>query len=440
MAWRIDEYLIHGEIDNRTPGRVTGRLWFLGREQEPVTVELEGNAWRDVAGHVLRFTNPRPTAPVAGFLDRLASEQRGVVGDITASRKVRVPECSMEEVMRLVEAGKSYPWHWANCLYLEWHSERNGRVVIESVDYQVELDAEAAWVMSEEEEAAQQAANGSAMIAFMERLDSAAFAGAEIEEDLGAIGTKDEEDDEDAPTSAAEALADVEQARMELLLDRVQARLQRAREAGVTPDYETILREERARLGRELGKVEPAAADPEQEAEEAAWIEELNAAAEEALSDVAEEPWPDEVEEHPLVRRCIVLHKRIHDDCAARGWLSDVDSEEHPLRELDKGVLIAGGKLAGALNPACDGEAWPPEPLYAGDVLVRLKKARGHLRDALAGLDDASAQGLADAVWLAQAGSEVIQIRAEVDRLIGQVRAVLERGDIGPENGAEPTA
>ena len=43
MAWRIDENLLRGEIDNRTRGRVTGRLWFAGRPH-PVELDLEGNA------------------------------------------------------------------------------------------------------------------------------------------------------------------------------------------------------------------------------------------------------------------------------------------------------------------------------------------------------------------------------------------------------------
>ena len=103
MAWRIDELVIRGEVDNRVRGRVTGRLWFSGRD-EPVVLELEGNAWRDVAGHVLRFTNPEPRPPRPGELDGLATEQRGVVGDITASRKVKVPECTMDELMDYYEA------------------------------------------------------------------------------------------------------------------------------------------------------------------------------------------------------------------------------------------------------------------------------------------------------------------------------------------------
>jgi len=49
VAWRIDEFLVRGEIDNRVRGRVTGRLWFAGRE-DPVEIDLVGNGWRDVAG------------------------------------------------------------------------------------------------------------------------------------------------------------------------------------------------------------------------------------------------------------------------------------------------------------------------------------------------------------------------------------------------------
>ena len=35
MAWRIDEQVIRGEIDNRTPGKVRGQLWLVGRD-EPI--------------------------------------------------------------------------------------------------------------------------------------------------------------------------------------------------------------------------------------------------------------------------------------------------------------------------------------------------------------------------------------------------------------------
>jgi hypothetical protein len=440
MAWRIDEQLIRGEIDNRIQGRVTGRLWFVGRA-EPVELDLEGNAWRDVAGHLLRFTNPAPKpSQREGGLDGFASEQRGVVGDITASRKVKVPDCSMDEVMALIEAGKPFPWHWGNSLYLEWHSERNGRVVIESASYQIEIDAEAAWAMSEADEEAQREANGRAMIAFMERLTGAMdLSEVHIEEISGDeredepeddfFDAGDNDEDDDAPTSAAEARADADQARMDLLLDRVLARIERARAAGEKPDHARIMEEERDRLRRERGETEPEPLAPEEEAERETWIEEMNAAATEAVEAAKADAWmdddDDEPREHPLVARCTALYSRLRTDCKEREWLTAFESPEHPLRELVNGVMIASGKLAGALN-RMDDEDWPPEALFAGGVLVRLKKARGHLRDALAGADDAAERDIAERVWLAVARAEVVKLVAEVETLITEVRAVLE--------------
>jgi len=212
MAWRIDEQVVRGEIDNRTRGRVSGRLWLVGREQ-PVVLDLDGNPWRDLAGHVLKFTNP---VPKPGDLSGFSAYQQGAAGDITASRKVKVPECSMEELMECYAAKKEFPWHWGNSLYLEWFSGTNGRVVIESACYQLELDAEPMWTMTEQDEAGQRSANAEAMMDFMGRLGDAA----------GAAHTAEDED-EDAPTSLEEAQADAEDARMQLLLDRVLARMQR---------------------------------------------------------------------------------------------------------------------------------------------------------------------------------------------------------------------
>lgn len=438
MAWHIDEPLIRGEIDNRTRGRVTGRLWFLGRA-DPVVLELSGNAWRDVAGHVLRFTNPVPQPGRPDLLKGLATEQRGVVGDITASRKVKVPECSMDELMALYVARKPFPWHWGNSLYLEWHSERNGRVVIESAGYQIEIDPEAAWTMTEAEEAAQQEANGHAMVAFMERLAGAMKAADRAEEE-SPPGDKAEEDDEgvdaDAPTSKGEAAADAEQARMDLLLDRVQARIARAQDAGEEPDFERILEEERIRLRRERGEPEPTPPTPEEEAERAEWIAEINAAAEEAAREIEADKWKksdgddlDDEQWHPLVERCNALTKRLLDETRTRGWLADSPSPEHPLREVVNGVMIAGGKLAGALGTTDDADEWPPEALFAGSVLTRLKKARGHLRDALAGLDAADEQDLAEPSWRTEIRREATAILGEVESLVAEVRAILAAAD-----------
>ncbi len=429
MAWRIDEQLIRGEIDNRERGRVKGRLWFVGLA-EPVRLELAGNAWRDVAGHLIRFTNPKPKAGPLHVLKGFALLQRGVVGDITASRKVKVPDCSMEELHRLMDAGKRFPWHWGNSLYLEWHSEQNGRVVLESASYRIEIDPDTSWKMSKAEEAAQLEANRRALQDFLGRA-SAALAAAND----GASGAEAADEDEDeAPTTQAEAKADAEQARMDLLLDRVHARIERATAAGEDFDFEKILQEERKRLRRERGEPEPAPPTPEEEAERAAWIEEMNAAAEEALQEMESEKWKkgDGAAEflderwHPLVERCNALTHRLLDETKARGWLGEEEGPEHPLREVVNGVMIAGGKLAGALGTMGDADDWPPDPLCAGSTLTRLKKARGHLRDALAGLDAADQQDLAEAQWRREVREETKELHAEVLRLIREVRAVLK--------------
>ncbi len=396
MAWRIDEHVIRGEIDNRTPGKLTGRIWFAGRD-EPVMLELEGNPWRDLAGHLLRFTNP---APKPGLADGFAPLQNGVAGDITASRKVKVPDVPMEEVLKCYEKKQPFPWHWGNSLYLEWFSLHNGRVVIETADFTLELDDTAAWTMSEEEEIEQRRANGEAMTGFMDRM-------------LAAFASEDGEDD-DAPRSKAEAEADAEAARMDLLLDRVQARIEREGH----DDFDRIYQEERARLMGERGEVDPVLT-PEQEAERQRWIEEMNAICAEAIEESDADAWKDE-ERHPLVERCTDLAVRLHHEAAE--WLPENAPEEHPLLEVIYGTQFAAAKLAGALE-SCD--EWPPDELFAGNVLVRLKKARGCLRDALAGLDSADQESLATPVWRAFARKEVGEILGEVEGLVAEVRETL---------------
>ena len=161
MAWRIEENVVRGEIDNRTPGQVDGKVWLAGREG-PMILRLTGNCHKDLAGCSLTFANP---APKADPEMTLASNQKGVVGDMTAARKVRVIENFDYLAMK---RGQKFPEHIANCLYLEWFSEANGRVVIESTDYEITL-SEPLWRLSAEEELQQHQANADAMHSFMER-------------------------------------------------------------------------------------------------------------------------------------------------------------------------------------------------------------------------------------------------------------------------------
>src|SRR6266480_5351221 len=137
MAFRIHESVMRGEIDNRVKGIVRGKIWVEGRA-EPVVLELTGNAWPDLAGCLLTFTNRQKRIPHP-HLDSLHPVQRGSLGDLTASRKVRVFDIPLEEALEMIRRKEKPPEHIANSLYLEWFSERNGRVVIESADYQVTI-------------------------------------------------------------------------------------------------------------------------------------------------------------------------------------------------------------------------------------------------------------------------------------------------------------
>ena len=409
MAWRIDKQVIRGEIDNRRKGHVAGRIWLTGREV-PVELVLAGNPWADLAGHTLRFTNPEPEP---GLSDGFAARQNGVVGDITASRKVKVPDCSEEEFIQCYEERRPFPWHWANSLYLEWFSESNGRVVIESSSYQLEIDAEPAWTMSEGDEEAQRIRNAEALTDFMNRLGAAVAAGAD-------------DFDDDSPQSAAEAKADADAEWMNRLLDRVNSRIER--EGNDEHDFDRIYQEERERLRVESGMPAEPELTPEQEAEREEWIAEMNAAAEEALREMESEAWQDRPEPEPpeLVERAmefsIKVRKEIED------WIPDEANAEHPLREIAWGVQLAAVKIGGALGHDRD-EPWPPDALFAGDPLVRLKKSRDCLRDALLAMDSADEQNLAPAEWRITTRRGIAEILGAVQLLIQELRDVLKDGD-----------
>ena len=163
MAWRIEDAVAQGEIDNTVEGETTGRIWLVGRD-EPLILSLNGDCWRDLAGTRLQFENPDPK-PMQG-LGSLDVDQAGIVGDMTASRKSRVPTVSEEELNELYQERLEIPFEWRNTLYLEWFSEINGRVVIETAGYQLAISPHE-WEMDADAEEAQKLANLHAMRDFM---------------------------------------------------------------------------------------------------------------------------------------------------------------------------------------------------------------------------------------------------------------------------------
>ncbi|MBC2605405.1 hypothetical protein [Pelagicoccus albus] len=165
MAWRIDKYVVRGLIQNIVPGRVVGTVWLKGLNQ-PIELNLRGNCYRDLAGARLEFKNPDP---VEGDYSGFDIFQEGTVGDMTASKKVKIINDS-EPTLSDSEEGPVYSL--SNCLYLEWFSESNGRVLIESVDFSWKVSLPK-WSLSEAAEKEQQEANKQAMFKFMDELSRA---------------------------------------------------------------------------------------------------------------------------------------------------------------------------------------------------------------------------------------------------------------------------
>lgn len=152
MSWRIHNWVVRGVFDNRVRGEVTGQLWLAGRA-EAIALRLLGNCRRDLAGCRLSFqrTPGAPPAVPAPARSLLAPRQEGVAGDITASRKVKVPAIPEEEWRECVRLGVPFDTRMANALQLEWYSVDGGRLVLESVDFELRV-SEPMWTMTAVEE------------------------------------------------------------------------------------------------------------------------------------------------------------------------------------------------------------------------------------------------------------------------------------------------
>jgi hypothetical protein len=176
MAWRPYANLIEGELNNLTPGKVTGWMRFLRGSKRPLRVNffLEGDFHEDIRGKVIRLSNPSPSEQYTDddrrttYMDGFSAVQRGQVGDITAGlslgtwndelaqrlmannerywdetglhgigREVKRKEYA-ERYRAHIEAGDLYH-PYVDYPYIEWYSDANGRVVLELNPSQVEV-------------------------------------------------------------------------------------------------------------------------------------------------------------------------------------------------------------------------------------------------------------------------------------------------------------
>lgn len=184
MAFRIDKSIVKGWLDNTTPGITRGGLEIMGMEQ-PVKILLRGNCWRDLAGTRIDFTNPNPEYQ-QDILKNLQPLQRGVVSDMTASKRVKELTVDPESPEHKNTSPKDLPFTLKNALSLEWFSLVNGRVIIETSDFEVHISKHH-WELDKIGEKKQLADNADAMQHFMEIMLTASEAQAEINDTEGEV-------------------------------------------------------------------------------------------------------------------------------------------------------------------------------------------------------------------------------------------------------------
>lgn len=395
MAFRIHDSVVRGEIDNRTKGIVRGKIWVEGRAQ-PVLIELNGNAWPDLAGCLLTFTNPQKRVPHA-HLDSLNSLQRGVIGDLTASRKVRVFDVPLEEALAMYRRKEKPPEHMANSLYLEWFSEANGRVVIESADYALTVSAPE-WRLTPEEEAAraQQAAAG--MDYFMEKLTEAIEQQQRDQKDPEQIW---DEHDYEKLMKESDARTDKYMELLDKYGDSEDAESKIAKEMGWGHDEDDSDAERTDK--EEINSIYEAAADeplpgPDPQREGIDWIRAKNG----RLC-------------HPLQHRCFESAMRFHKQADELGRDKFADPE---LQQFIFEFQTTAAKLAGALSPIARGEELPD----AAFIVAYLKRAVDHLHKSQSGLEGVAMKKFLPEMMIAEARKELFEIREGILRLMDEFR------------------
>jgi hypothetical protein len=397
MAWRIDENVVRGEVDNRVKGVVTGRIWFAERA-EPLVLELKGNAHPDLAGCLLKFSNSLPAIPLRKDAT-LHSPQAGMIGDLTASRKVRVYDVSLSEATDMLERGEQPPEQMANSLYLEWFSERNGRVVIESADYLLEISAPE-WRLTPAEEAHRAEEAAANFSAYMEQFNQL----------LRAAENQTPEDKEWDEFDYEKFMKESD-ARTEKYMEL----LDKYGDDDAAED----------KIAQEMGWTNFSEED-EGEEDETGWeVDEMNLSAAEVEENLPEpDPETEGVDwirtgdcsiRHPLQHRCYQAASTLWDKCEELDLSPEMDAD---LAEFSGELRMTSTKLAGALNSLAYGR----NITDGAFTVAYLKRALNHLHKALAGLEKTASKNLLPKKILAENRQELFAIREEILGLMVEFR------------------
>ena len=370
MAWRIDKHVVRGLIQNIVPGRVVGTVWLEGLNQ-PLELNLKGNCYRDVAGARLEFRNPNP---IEGDYSGLDVFQDGTVGDMTASKKVKT---LVDPDNFVYKSGQPPAFTWANCLYLEWFSESNGRVLIESVDYTWKLSLPK-WRLSKDEEKVQQEANMQAMFHFVDELARAI-----------------DPDDTDAPPPEGE----MDEFQWEAFLQKSDARsdmlLELFEKYEDDPNCEDIIAEA---MGWDIASI-----DVEEE-----YLEDWDEESEEAED---EETLPN----HPLINDMMEITSRLFYEAESRGLLSEENA--NPWNQLVWHAQMTVSKLIAALEPVADGVE-----TEAGFVVATLKRALHLVHLTIATLEACVSVDKKHRRWITDIRSDLFTLRESVLNLMQRYR------------------
>ena len=372
MAWRIDKEIVHGWVDNTEPGKVTGKIFLEGWD-EPMHLELEGNCYRDLAGSRCEFKNPSP------LLNRrldINPEQIGKVGDMTASRRCKVPDIiSPLDLIEQKEKDLNPPVHWSNVLYLEWFSESNGRVVIELPDAEIDVTLPK-WKMSRDEEKEQMQNNAQNMTSFLDKL---------VEAKLPVRKPKMDEEE-------------VDEFEWELFMKESDAKSEKYGELLEKyidhPDRDKIINEQMGWNFDESKIVE-------------GWSEKL---------EVEEEVYPDDIfdrEKHPLVKRMGDLWFTIHE--YVDGYPLDHADDEATgilVADLIFNIQCASAKSSSVLSYA---------DFENGMIIAKLKRAITYIHEAIniAG-NEKVGRALKDIIEPTQA--ELFVIREKMIKIMDKLR------------------
>jgi hypothetical protein len=395
MAWRLCKSVVRGEIDNRERDQVRGSILLVG-QSTPISLRLSGNCVRDLAGCHLRFENPN-YSKTDEEQTNLSVEQTGPVGEITAARKVRVFDLPLEEALQLIREGKQPPEHLAAALYIEWFSESNGRVVVESTDYTVQVSAPA-WKLSPEEEQKQISATHEAVREWLDRMDRA--------KEMERARNFDPEQEKPLDEFGYEKFMRESDARTDKYMELLQKyeghpdceRIV-AREMGWEWLEEALEADERGALpSREEFEAPPLEPNPATEGVD--WIRDADGRI-----------------HHPLTKRAFESVMAMWHYCDEHNLLGD--DGDGDLQEMLFEFQTAGAKLAGALDSLAYDEDGSRD---GGFVVAALKRALNYVHKSIAAAERVEPKNLIPSDKMKPYREDLFEIREEVLALMQRFR------------------